>query len=210
MTFSLSLIFPFDHEIFIHFIFQCKFLPEFSSCACYTVPEFMNSKRIGVSIQHYRAAIGDFNNYRINCNVNMMNSRAYSYLDNIIVFEEIKNMILVFFLFIMTYLIPLLLGCYLECGHLHIIRHIPLPRMYFYPKLLAFTLYTKFLFYMLIPLPNLRNKNFRPLKVLSLFIPSFFSFIKLLTAFFDLIFSKHNLYVRECSDNNTHMHTVEP
>ena len=47
------------------FIFQCKFLPEFSSCACYTVPEFMNSKRIGVSIQHYRATIGNFNNYKL-------------------------------------------------------------------------------------------------------------------------------------------------
>ena len=124
----------------------------------------------------------------------MMNSRAYSYLDNIIVFEEIENMLLVFFLFIMTYRIPLLLGCYLECSHSHIIRYIPLPRMHFYPKLLAFTLYTKFLFYLLIPLPNLRNKNFRPLKVLSLFIPSIFPFIKLLTAFFDFKSSPNTIY----------------
>ena len=178
--------YPFDHEIFMLFYFSVQISGLiFLLCLLHFSGKFMDSKRIGVSIQHYRAAIGNFNRYRINCNVNMMYSRAYSYPHNIFLYKEIENILFLFFLFIMTYLIPLMLGCYLQCSHSHILKYIPLPKIHFYPKLLAFTLYSKFMFYLLIPLPNLRSKNCCPLnlKLLSLslsFYPFYCSFHKAL------------------------------
>ena len=92
---------------------------------------------------------------------------------------------------------PLMLGCYLECSHSHILGYIPPPKMHFYPKLLAFTLYSKFMFYLLILLPNLRSKNCCPLKLLSLFIPSIVPFIKLLSAFYEFKSSQNTAYTSE-------------